>query len=816
MALSTTRSAPPDARAPAWDARVGAGLFLVWFLLARAGPMLEVVPGVRAWYPPTALVAAACILWGGRALVPIVAASWVMVLASPASSQPIWRVLAMSIVLKAVYWGAARLLVARRFELTFSRPSDVARFGGVFVGAGAVAALLNALDVHGASGPWRPDALLLLRGFWIGDVAAVIALTPAMLVAADWIARAAGAPAEAALARLRAAASLRHALQIASIPATLLVAAALAPKVGFVSFALCFLPLGWIALSHGAWAAALANVVLTVGTVWLVHGSSAVASRGLEIQAFVGMLALTGLLVGSVADERERAFAMLGESEERYRRLVELLPDPLLVHADGRVIFANSAAAQVLGVATGAELAGVSLAALATPRSRTSVEDRMRALDGGDAVPLMHHTMHRLDGAGTVEVESVSIPFAYQGQAAALTVARDVTTRVRLEEELRHAQRMEAVGRLAGGVAHDFNNLLTVIISYSELILAQAGSDVALASDVAEIRHAADRAAALTKQLLSFSRRQVLQPTALDVNGVVQGAEALLRRLIGPEIEIVSRIDPAAGHVFADKGQLEQVMMNLVVNARDAMPDGGVLTVETGLVSAADAPAAARAASSAAYFAVITVRDTGKGMDADTMRRIFDPFFTTKEVGRGTGLGLATVHGIIEQSGGAVAVESMPGVGSEFRIVLPALAHESVFSAPKPAVAPARAAPPRGIGRILLVEDDDAVRAGVRRMLGASGYEVMEAADGAIALATLQDSGGAVQVLLSDIAMPSVDGRQLAREVRARWPDLPIILMSGFADPDALDRDLPGVALLQKPLEAATLLAAIQRAVPRA
>jgi PAS domain S-box-containing protein len=617
------------------------------------------------------------------------------------------------------------------------------------------------------------------------------------------------------IARLRADWTPRVALRALSIPLALLVSAALVPSVGFFSFALCFLPLGWIALSHGARVAALANVALTLGAVTIIHGNAAVAPKGLEIQAFVGMLALTGLLMGSVADERERAFTLLGDSEGRYRTLVELLPDPLLVHVEGRVLFANSAAASVLGAENAASLVGLPIQNFGTPRSREVIAQRVGELSAGRPVPLTHHTLHRLDGSGVVEVESVSIPFAYEGRTAALTVARDVTARVRLEEELRHAQRMEAVGRLAGGVAHDFNNLLTVIISYSELVLAQAGDDELLARDVGEIRGAADRAAALTRQLLSFSRRQVLQPAALDVNEVIRGAEALLRRLIGPEIEIVSNLDPTAGTAFVDRGQLEQVIMNLVVNARDAMPDGGVLTLETRSIESIEAPAAARAASSADRFATIVVRDTGKGMDPETMRRIFDPFFTTKEVGRGTGLGLATVHGILQQSGGAIAVESDVGVGSEFRILLPAIDGEPAASGVAQHDATSRHADSRASGRVLLVEDDAAVRAGMRRILDGAGFETIEAADGAAAMETLAAHSGDVDLLLSDIAMPQLDGRELARMVGRQWPALPVVLMSGFADPEELAAHLPGVTLLQKPLDAGALVAVVHSAASR-
>jgi PAS domain S-box-containing protein len=805
---------PRDPRVPGWNVRVACGLFLGWLLLSHAGPVLELTAGVRAWYPPAALLAAVCMVWGARALVPIIGAASVEIVLLPATSAPLWRVLLVSAGLKAIYWIAARALRRRSFDLTFSTPGDVTHFALVFIAAGAAAALFNTVADFGIAGLPRTEALLSFRTFWIGDVVAVIAFAPALIVGAQWLARGGGSSPRISPERWLLSRPVGALLQLLAIPLALLLSTALASTVGFFSFAICFLPLGWIALTRGARMAAFANVLLTVGAMWLVHGSGVASPKRLEIQAFVGLLTLTGLLVGSVADERERAFALLGDSEERYRRLVELLPDPLLVHAGGRVLFANGAAATVLGARDAAALVGTSLAELAAPRSREVIEERVRVLGEGRGVPLTHHTMNRLDGAGTVDVESVSIPFTYQGQNAALTVARNVTTRVRLEEDLRHAQRMEAVGRLAGGVAHDFNNLLTVILSYSELVMAQVAHDPVLSSDIGEIRQAADRAASLTRQLLSFSRRQVLQPAPLELNDVVRGAEAMLRRLIGPEIEIVARLDPAVGKVFADQGQLEQVIMNLVVNARDAMPEGGTLTVETGIVDAAAAPPAARAASGADRFAMILVRDTGKGMDAETMRRIFDPFFTTKEVGQGTGLGLATVHGIIQQSGGAVAVDSEVGTGSEFRILLPALACD--VAAPACAAGELTAGPtPQGCGRVLLVEDEAAVREGVRRMLGASGFDVVEARDGAAALGALDTHGGSFELVLSDVAMPVVDGRQLAREVRARWPSLPIVLMSGFADPEGLARDVPGITLLQKPLKAAALAAAIRTAVRR-
>jgi PAS domain S-box-containing protein len=543
-----------------------------------------------------------------------------------------------------------------------------------------------------------------------------------------------------------------------------------------------------------------------------VHDLTVPAPRSLEVQSFTALLVVTGLMIGSVANERERAFGLLAESEERYRNLVELLPEPIVVHDGGRVLFANGATAAVLGAPSIDALQGVDLKALALPPSHRIRDERIAPIENGGAVLPTRYSIRKLDNSGIVEVELASIPFSFQGHAAILSIARDVTSRVRLEDDLRQAQRMEAVGRLAGGVAHDFNNLLTVITSYSELILAGLPDDAPLIEDVRSIHQAADRAAALTRQLLSFSRRQVLQPQAVDVSEAVRDTQALLRRLISSEIEIVSHLDPAAGKVLADRGQLEQVIVNLAVNARDAMPGGGTLTIETSCVDARDEPVTARCSRRAIHYSVIIVRDTGVGIDADTLRQVFDPFFTTKAVGQGTGLGLATVHGIIEQSGGTIVVDSVVGVGTTFRVLLPMLASD-VEHVPRSngVQPPARA---RGHGRVLVVEDENAVRRIVCRTLAKAGYSVVEAIDGLDALSILETQAKSVDVVLSDVAMPRMDGRQLADHIRVRWPSLPVVMMSGFANPDHVGTT-PGVTLLLlKPFTSHTLVSAIRDALP--
>jgi PAS domain S-box-containing protein len=789
---------------------IAVGLLVGWIVVGNIGPMFELAPGVRAWYPPAALLAAAVTWWGARALLPIIAAASLSAILGPAASEPVWHVIAVSAVLKIVYWAGARLLRRFGFDPSFSRSVDVALFAGVFAAAAAVSAVVAVVDMRSTLTVPSPNELLLMRSFWIGDVVAVLALAPAMLVITAWLDSMRGS--DVHLPHFDW--TRRDVIQAISIPVVILVASALSPSLGFFSYALCFLPLGWIALTHGPRVAALANVIFVLGALASVHDLTVPPPRSLEVQSFTALLVVAGLMLGSVANERERAFALLAESEERYRSLVELLPEPIVVHEHGRVLFANGATATVFGAPSTAALQGVDLSALALPPSKRIMDERLRRLESGSEVPLVRYSMRKLDDSGVVELEAVSIPFSFQGSAAILSIVRDVTARVRLEDDLRQAQRMEAVGRLAGGVAHDFNNLLTVITSYSELILGELPHDAPLAEDVRAIRQAADRAAALTRQLLSFSRRQVLQTDPVDISDAVRETEALLRRLISSEIQIVSRLDPAAGRVLADRGQLEQVIVNLAVNARDAMPSGGTLTIETSCVEAGTDPATVRCSTAATHYSVIVVRDTGVGIDAETLRQVFDPFFTTKAVGEGTGLGLATVHGIIEQTGGTIVVDSVVGVGSTFRILLPRLADhvEQTTAIHTNGVEPS--ATESGQGRVLLVEDEDAVRQIIRRTLAVAGYAVVEAVDGLDALTILETQAKSIDVVLSDVAMPRMDGRQLADHIRVRWPSLPVVMMSGFANPDLVGSNPAITLLLLKPFTSQTLISAIRDAVP--
>jgi len=374
---------------------------------------------------------------------------------------------------------------------------------------------------------------------------------------------------------------------------------------------------------------------------------------------------------------------------------------------------------------------------------------------------------------------------------------QDVTEKRRLESQLREAQKLEAIGRLAGGVAHDFNNLLTVILNYAELSMREAPPGGALAQGLDELRRAGRRAADLTRQLLAFGRRQVLQPRVLDVNELLVSSETLLKHLLREDVHV--RVFPAtsAGSVEADPVQLEQVLMNLVLNARDAMPEGGTVTIETANVELDDAYARAHAGVTPGSYVCISISDTGHGMDKETLGRVFEPFFTTKEVGRGTGLGLATVLGIVEQSRGHVWVYSEPGQGTTFKVYLPRVDGS-------PVNAPERAEPLRTVGgheTILLVEDDDQVRRLLRTVLSEAGYRVLEAASPRAALAVSEAYDGTIDLLLTDVVMPDMNGRRLADEIATARPYLRVLYMSGYTQNVIVHRVLDaGVAFLQKPV----------------
>jgi len=384
----------------------------------------------------------------------------------------------------------------------------------------------------------------------------------------------------------------------------------------------------------------------------------------------------------------------------------------------------------------------------------------------------------------------------------------------RLEEQLRQSQKMEAVGRLAGGIAHDFNNLITVINGYSQLILDRVKAGDPTRPDAEEILRAGERAAALTRQLLAFSRKQILAPTVLNLNRSVLEMERMLRRLIGEDIELVASLEPQLASVMADPGQIEQVILNLAVNARDAMPHGGKLTLETANATLDEGFVALHPGAQPGPCVVLSVTDTGVGMDAEVLSHLFEPFFTTKEKGKGTGLGLSTIYGIVKQSNGTIWVSSEPGRGATFTVYLPRFDTGARGSAA--AGGPAAVRP--GTEVVLLVEDSEDVRRFMEQFLARSGYSVLQAGSGDEALRRAEAHAGPIHLLLTDIVLPVMGGREIAHQVRAQRPGIKVLYTSGYTDRSGVENGIleSGVAFLQKPFTAEELLRKIRETLDTA
>src|SRR5216117_1150331 len=459
--------------------------------------------------------------------------------------------------------------------------------------------------------------------------------------------------------------------------------------------------------------------------------------------------------------DRKRTEAALRNSEESYRSLVDGVRDVIFaLSPSGEVTSLNPAFEEMTGFPPG-EWVGRPFEAFVHPDDVPLALDLFGRVLQGEPRPTIQFRI--LTRAGTYRVAEFSATAQLRDGrlTGILGIGRDVTERLGLEQQLRQAQKMEAVGRLAGGIAHDFNNILTAITGHADLLLEALGHHDPRRADVDEIRRSAERAAGLTRQLLAFSRQQVLQPKVVDLNALVLDMDKLLRRLIGEDVELATVLDPVLGRVKADPGQLEQVIMNLVVNARDAMPGGGRLTLETKNVELDKVYAQSHVSVKPGAYVMLAITDGGSGMDATTQARIFEPYFTTKEPGKGTGLGLSTVYGVVKQSGGYIWVYSELGRGTTFKIYLPRV--EDELEARALSHAPAETL--QGSETILLAEDEDMVRALARRILTSHGYTVLEARDGTECLQICQAHTGTIHLLMTDVVMPGLSGRAVADRV---------------------------------------------------
>ena len=510
------------------------------------------------------------------------------------------------------------------------------------------------------------------------------------------------------------------------------------------------------------------------------------------------------------AIEHKRNEEALRRSEARYRSLVQSAVYGIFRSSiDDRFLDVNPALVSMLGYDSAEQLVGVTLGeeVYADPADRERLVQlclRTGRLESEEV------RWRRRDGA-LITVRLSGRPVLNErGEAEGFEIiAEDVTEHRQLEEQLRQSQKMEAVGRLAGGVAHDFNNLLTVIKGYSELMVDELPAKDPMREEVEEIRKAADRAASLTRQLLAFSRQQVMAPKVLDLNTVVENMDKLLRRLLGEDVELHTVLDRHLGAVKADPGQIEQVLMNLAVNARDAMPRGGKLTIETRNASLDELYAREHATVKAGNYALVAVSDTGIGMDPLTCTKVFEPFFTTKEQGKGTGLGLSTVYGIIKQSGGYIWVYSELGIGTTFKVYLP-LVDAQMELAP---AAPPQVSPYRGTETILLVEDEDGVRALVRQLLQRHGYTVLPAAHGGEALLLCERHPAKIDLLLTDVVLSQMSGTELAKRLAGVRPEMRVLYISGYTDEAIVQHGIlePGTNFLQKPFTNEALIAKVRQ-----
>jgi two-component system, cell cycle sensor histidine kinase and response regulator CckA len=504
--------------------------------------------------------------------------------------------------------------------------------------------------------------------------------------------------------------------------------------------------------------------------------------------------------------ERARERDALRRHQRLLREIIDANPSLIFVKDwDGRFLLVNQATAHVYG-ATVNDLLGKTDADF-NPKAEEVAhflrDDREVMLSGRPKLiaeeAVTNPTTHETRWFQTIKVP---LRMREDGSSTLLGVATEITERKRLEEQLMQSQKMEAVGQLAGGVAHDFNNILTAIVGYADLLAEDLGPRHL--EDVEEIRKAARRAAALTRQLLAFSRKQVLEPRILDLNDVVLNLDKMLRSLISENIELKAALAPDLQATRADLNQLEQVILNLAINSRDAMPDGGTLTIETANVTLDQEYADRHVSVIPGEYVMVAVSDTGCGMSEQTKARIFEPFFTTKPAGRGTGLGLSTVYGIVKQSGGNIWLYSEPGKGTTFKIYLPATdALPEDLGKPAPI-----AAMQGGSGTILLVEDDEQLRRLTHRALATQGYTVLEADRGSTALDIARRHKGPIDLLLTDVIMPDTNGRKLADTLRPARPGLRVLYMSGYPDGAIAQHGMlePEVAYLAKPFTTEAIL----------
>jgi PAS domain S-box-containing protein len=547
-------------------------------------------------------------------------------------------------------------------------------------------------------------------------------------------------------------------------------------------------------------------------TLSIAKGLLFVAISGGLLYFSLSKVARTNASLEAMVSERNSALIAsdreLRESEDRFRRVVEGAPEGIYIQVDSKYRYLNPVALAMFGAERPDQLIGQSILERLHTDHRDLVVERDQALtEGRHDIALAERRFLRLDGVA-FDAEVAAVPSTFDGQHGSIVFFRDITERKQtqhrmhvLEAELRQSQKMEAIGRLAGGIAHDFNNLLMVISSYAELVGIQLPDNDSLQKNLQAIRKATDRASSLTGQMLAFSRKQILSPVVVDLSILVEETAKMIRRLIGEDIELIVSTSGSVWPVEADADQIVQVVMNLCVNARDAMPTGGTLDIATRNVTVSNPDASVPPYVAAGDYVVLSVTDSGTGITAKVQEHMFEPFFTTKEVGKGTGLGLAMVYGIVRQSNGYVWADNVPGRGACFKVYLPRTAKAMATSLHQPETSD------RGDETLLLVEDEDALRDALASFLRKLGYTVLTADSGHDALLKAKNHGAKLNLLITDVVMPKMSGRELSQQMESLFPDLKTIYMSGYTDDSLVRHGVKeaGSAFIQKPFNLESL-----------
>jgi PAS domain S-box-containing protein len=797
----------------------------LWPWVARA-LMLSAAYGVLAWFslryatvgsavapvwPPAGLGVAALVLMGLEYWPAIFCGALV---ASATTNIPVLPALGIAGASVGEATLAAYLLRRRNDQpWLLDAAGSVPTLVGVAAPLGALAGAIGWVGTSWLTGMIVSSRFWSVLGLsWAGDYLGILVVAPVLL---SW-ARAVEPPLGRRGTFELLALAVGTVVGAVGVFGNVLPATFLAPA----QYRFLFFPLVIIAaVRFGPRGASLLLFILATLTVgFTLQGGGplvmpSVSATDLALLWYLGILALTGLALSPTAARRARTEGALREASAYLHAVVQSSPLAIYTLDPASRVRTWNPAAETLYGWTAAEVVGQPLPTIGADRD-DHLRLRERAL-GGETLSGMEITRRRKDGTPVTVSASVAPIHDGMGRVAGvLAIAHDLTGLRQLELQYRQAQKMEAVGRLAGGIAHDFNNLLTAILGITGLLLENLDPASPDRLDIAEIEKAAKRAAGLTRQLLVFSRQQVLEPRVLDLNNLVTNLERMLRRLIGEDVVLETRLDAERGLVRADPGHLEQAIVNLVVNARDAMPNGGHLTIGTTEADFETPPTEPTVPVRPGAYVVLTVTDTGVGMDAATQARLFEPFFTTKEPGRGTGLGLATVYGIVKQSDGFIWAQSALGQGTTFKLLLPRVTDS-------PAMPEAARRPGTTMGgteTILLVEDQEEVRTLITRILVDRGYVVLAATNGDQALELLQQHPHGIQLLLTDVVMPGLNGRELAQRVTAARDGLSVLYVSGYTGEAVLRHGLlePGVAFLHKPFTPDVLARKVRQVLDQA